>query len=1345
MTPFRPVPPFRHRRGRPKPYAVLFSALIATALAVPATASAAPLRSQGREHGHSALSPTHLRVDGIDGTDSRATGVLAGEARPTLSWTVNDSGRAEAQTGYEIRVEPARGGHGGKRTPGWDSGRVTSGNSTDVAYAGPPLAADHSYAWSVRTWNKQGEPSPWSASASFDVGLLAPSDWSAWWLQVDDGALVRRDIDVKKPVARARLYFAAQGIVEPHLNGERVAPTEVLDSSVTDYTTRVLYRDLDVTKQLREGRNALAFMAGKGQFSGRPAFVAQLDVTYTDGSTAAFGTDTSWRTAAGPVTGDDFYYGETYDARKAVPGWDTAGFDDGSWAAAHAVAPASHPSSLARGKPVTALDSTNSSGWSPGALTDGTDGSTDFSEGYHSAIAPAADTTKWVQTDLGAAQRVRQVRLFPARPTNDPAGDLVGAGFPVRYRVQVSDDPAFADATTTTVVDRTGADQPGPTTSSVDLKTDVTGRYVRVTATKLACAGASCTFRLAELGVYGARPAVAYDAITRPEADTTPPTRVVRTLAPVEETRPAAGKRVLDFGQNYTGWVTIRATAPAGTTVHIKKGEILDANGEVSTSNISFSAADPPRQTDHYTFSGSGTETYAPHFSYAGFRYAELTGLPDSAEVTVTAQAVHSDVATTGRFSTSDPTLNKIQDAITQTQLNNLQTMPLDCPTREKHGWLGDAGDSDQEAMSNFDMQSFYAKWLGDVVTSQNADGSVPSVAPANGGQNDWKTDPAWGSAYPQIIWDSYTQYGSTAPITANYAHVKAWVDYLGTISDADHIIVDSPTSWGDDWQATVSTPHDYFQTGAYYLDAGLLAKMAAVMGNSADVKRYSALADRIAEGFTKRYYDADTGVYGTGSQLSYAMPLALGLVPAGHAQAVVGKLVQDITAHENHLTTGFVGTQYVFEALGRYQRNDVALAVATRTDYPSFGYMVDQGPGTIWEKWNNSSAPDGTSSKDHIGLGGSVGQWFYQQLAGIQPGTTGSGYRTLTLAPSVAGDLTSASGRQRTARGTVESSWRRDGSTLTYHAVVPVGSTATIRLPLLGGKQSVVREGGRTLYASGHPAQSDPGLTTGTATDEALTLTAGSGDYTFTVLAPHTPFTRLAVSTGGAKAITPGGSGDISAVVQERSTGGGSAAVGATVPAGWTATAAPARIPLTPATSDVRTTLRVTVPADAASGVYPVTVRVRAPDGTLAETTVSVPVFGSLPAGTVAVASSEHAPNVVDGATRTYAAANAVDGDPATFWNDDTQGQYPDTLTVTTPSPLTLHGVGLASVSDGVPTDFTVQAWDGSQWVTEATVAHNSALDRWIPFASPVTTAQVRVVVTGTQDGFTRIAGLTT
>lgn len=1296
-------------------------ALVAAGSAVPGVASAAAHSS--------ALAPTYLRADG------QTTAVLLGEPVPTLAWTVNDSQRAEAQTAYQVRVDSASAEPGSRHV--WDSGRVTSSNSTDVTYRGTALTSNQTYSWSVRTWNRQGDASAWSAPARFDSGLFSPSDWSAWWLQANDGALVRGAFDVTKPVARARLYFAAQGLLEPHLNGSLIAPNQVLDSSVTDYDKRVLYREFDVTKRITQGSNALAFMVETGQYTQRPKFVVQLNITYTDGSAATFGTDPTWKSAAGPVVGGDFYAGETYDARKAITGWDAAGFDDSSWAPAHAVAPVAHQQSIAQGKAVTALDTTTCCGWSTAALTDGVDGSHDSSQGYHSAIVSTSDSTKWVQVDLGAAQNLRQIRLFPARPTNDTAGDLVGAGFPVRYRVQVSDDPAFASSTT--IVDHTDADQPNPGTASVDLPTNVTGRYVRVTATKLYCYGSICNLRLAELGIYGATSAPAYSAITQLEADPTPPTQIVSNIVPVKETRPGAGQRVYDFGQNYTGWVKIQAAQPSGTTVALKKGEILDANGHVTTSNISFSAGDV-RQIDRYTFAGSGTEIYAPRFNYSGFRYAELTGLPEDATVTVTAQVEHTNVATTGEFSSSSAILNKIQGAVTQTQLNALQSIPVDCPTREKRGWLGDAADSDLEAMSNLDMQAFYTKWLGDIRTSAYPDNSLPSVAPAHG-RTDWRTDPAWGTAYPQIAWDAYVEYGSTELIETNYSQIKAWVDYLGTISDSDHIVVNSPTTWGDDWVSIVGTPHQYFQTGFFYLDADLLAKMATVMGKSADAAHYSELADQIAAGFVKRYFDAETGVFATGTQLSYAMPLVLGIVPAGHEQATLDKLVQNIVANNNHVTTGFVGTTFVFQALGKYNRNDIALAIAQRTDYPSFGYMVNEGPGTIWEKWQNSSAPDGTSSKDHIGLGGSVGQWFYQQLGGIQPGT--AAYRTFTLAPSVVGGLTDVTARQRTVRGTIVSSWHRDGAKLTYRASVPVGATATIKLPLLGGRGSTVREGGRTIVSNGHAGQPVPGLKVGQASDQVLTLTAGSGDYTFTVLPPRTPYTQLAVTaTGDPAPVTPGNQADISALVAGRSTAGGSIRLSAQVPAGWTATES--EIPLTPTNSATLATLKITVPESAASGTYPVQMTARAPDGTVVTSSINVIVFGKWPAETSVSASSAHAPNTVNGEIRTYDAANAIDGRLGTFWNDDTDGQFPDTLTVTTSSAVALSGVGFASFVDGVTTDFTVQTWDGQQWVTQAGVTGNFATYRWIPFPSPVTTNQVRVVVTGARNSFSRIAELT-
>src|SRR4051812_2216714 len=192
-----------------------------------------------------------------------------------------------------------------------------------------------------------------------------------------------------------------------------------------------------------------------------------------------------------------------------------------------------------------------------------------------------------------------------------------------------------------------------------------------------------------------------------------------------------------------------------------------------------------------------------------------------------------------------------------------------------------------------------------------------------------------------------------------------------------------------------------------------------------------------------------------------------------------------------------------------------------------------------------------------------------------------------------------------------------------------------------------------------------------------------------------------------------------------------------------------PAGIPLTQATFETPASVRITVPAGVKSGLYPVTLTVQAHRGGEAKSTVNVPVFGSWASGTTATASSEHAPNVVNGATRTYLASNAIDHDLATFWNDDTDGRYPDTLTVTAPAPApaatALTGVGFASHPDGVPTDLTVQTWDGAHWADQVHITGKHRRLPPGPRSRPrVTTTRVRIAVAAAQNGFSRIAELT-
>jgi hypothetical protein len=247
-------------------------------------------------------------------------------------------------------------------------------------------------------------------------------------------------------------------------------------------------------------------------------------------------------------------------------------------------------------------------------------------------------------------------------------------------------------------------------------------------------------------------------------------------------------------------------------------------------------------------------------------------------------------------------------------------------------------------------------------------------------------------------------------------------------------------------------------------------------------------------------------------------------------------------------------------------------------------------------------------------------------------------------------------------------------------------------------------------------------------------------------VQAGHVPTTLTAALTSTTNTpVLAGGSATIPVTVRAAGDRVLQGSVTADVPAGWTTS--PASFSLDPRDGPVQTVVPVTVhaPGGGSGGQLSVPITATA-DGSTATTTATLLHFGAWPAGTTATASSFHAPNIYNGQVRTYYPGNAIDGNLATFWNDDTPGVFPDTLTITAPSAVQLNGAGFASIVDGVPTDFHIDTWDGSQWTTQATITGNSDLYRWIAFPQAVTTTQVRIVVTAsqTQNGnFTRVAEL--
>ncbi len=280
-------------------------------------------------------SPQHLRCEYLK--NPRGIDVL----QPRFQWWLEDSRRGEMQTAYQVLVASSPALLAEDQGDVWDSGKVMSSDSTQVVYKGKALQTGHDYYWKVRYWNSQGNPSAYSQPAWFEMGLLARSDWKGQWIGGE--GLLRKGFTLPWKVVRARAYITAIGYYELHVNGKKIGDN-VLDPAWTVYSKRVLYSTYDVTPELKEGANAVGVMLGGGwatEVAGNipasykaPELLFQMNIQLADGKTVSISSDTTWKTAKGPIVSDSIYDGDIYDARLEKPGWDEPGYNDSGWAPA---------------------------------------------------------------------------------------------------------------------------------------------------------------------------------------------------------------------------------------------------------------------------------------------------------------------------------------------------------------------------------------------------------------------------------------------------------------------------------------------------------------------------------------------------------------------------------------------------------------------------------------------------------------------------------------------------------------------------------------------------------------------------------------------------------------------------------------------------------------------------------------------------------------------------------------------------------------------------------------------------------------------------------------------------
>ena len=835
---------------------------------------------------------------------------------PCLSWTMQSETRNDIQTAYQILVakDPIRLKNG--RGDIWNSGKVADKRSIGINYAGSALESRTIYYWKVRIWNRANKPTSWSEVSTWEMGLLTPKEWCAQWLndgkmnpthdedfyKEDSEPLFRCEFAVKKPIKRARLYISGLGYYETTLNGSRVG-NHVLDPGWTRYSERVLYSTYDVTSQLSSGLNCIGVKLGNGWYNplplrmwgtynlrdhmpvGRPRFIAQLDLEYTDGRLETIVSDTGWKVNDGPVSFNSIYLGEIYDARKELRGWDLAGFDDSKW------------------------------------------------------------RTPFVATEkLG---------------------------------------PLYSQAQ--------------------------------------------------------------------------PPIRITKSLYPLALTEPLPGVYIFDMGQNYAGWANLRYSAPAGTKIVLRYGELLHPDGTLNPMTSvagqvkyrhknaegkeeSIGGPGAPTiawQSDTVITAGTGLESYTPRYTFHSFRYMEVAGLPARPSLDdVTGLRLNSDVERTGSFACSNDMLNRIHEICDRTFLSNLFSVQSDCPHREKFGYGGDLAVTSEAFMMNYDMSGFYTKAVHDLQDSAQSDGMFTDTSPFVGIQY---CGVAWAMAHPLAQRLLYKYYGERRLIEKQYQASKRWLDLVAQ-KYPDHIVTDGLS----DHEALTPNPPAIMVTPLYAASAHIISELATIIGRNDDAKKYAILAQDIRQAYAAKFVDPATGRVGEGTQASQSFALCLDLVPQELRPAVLRTLTQDIDAKKQHLSTGIFGTQFMLDALSREGHAGLAYAIVNQKTFPGWGYMLENGATTLWEHWEGS---DNTFSHNHP-MFGSVSQWLYQWLGGIQPDHDAVGFDHIIIRPQVVGDLIWVKCSYASIHGLIASNWKRDGNIFTLEVEIPANTSALVYLP---------------------------------------------------------------------------------------------------------------------------------------------------------------------------------------------------------------------------------------------------------------------------------------------------------
>ena len=538
---------------------------------------------------------------------------------------------------------------------------------------------------------------------------------------------------------------------------------------------------------------------------------------------------------------------------------------------------------------------------------------------------------------------------------------------------------------------------------------------------------------------------------------TSPPVRRLGELAVERVWTSPSGKTLVDFGQNLVGFVRVRVTGPAGAEVVVRHAEVLE-DDELGTRPLRRAEA-----TDRFILSG-GDDVFEPTLTFHGFRYAEVTGWPGELDpAALTAVVVGSDVRPIGSFECSDPLLNQLHSNVVWGMKGNFLSVPTDCPQRdERLGWTGDLAVFAPTAAFLGDVESFLSDWLVDAELERRATPAqtVPVVVPnvmkyLSTGFPEPGATAVWGDAAVWVPWALWQAYGHEQTLRDAYRLMTSHVRSVATALSPSGLW-DTGFQFGDwldpdapaDDPGKSKTPAEVVATASAYRSAAIMAETAEVLGNPEDAAEFARLRDRIGAAFREHY--VEDGTVRGDSATGYALALVFGILDPSDRRRAGDRLAELVRAADHRISTGFVGTPFVTDALALTGHLDDAYALLLQREAPSWLYAVTMGATTIWERWD-SMLPDGSinpgemTSFNHYALG-AVADWMHRCVGGLAP--LAPGYRRILVEPQPGGGLTWASTSLETPHGLAAVRWDLDGSGLRVEVTVPDGAEAVLRLP---------------------------------------------------------------------------------------------------------------------------------------------------------------------------------------------------------------------------------------------------------------------------------------------------------